>query len=327
MRSRAFTLIELLVVIAIIAILAAILFPVFAQAKMAAKKTSALSNVKQLGTSVQIYIADQDDTFPLQGSYNGGTNNWRTRSGQGSIYCAVPEGSVIGGREIEPRRSEESLFIFNAIRPYTKNINMYESTGLANVNPGFTAFNNAQLANLGFSYNGIIHSYSATAIAQPSRLPLFWQPWRQNYTGGLFTSPMLDCGPTGAGPNCRFNPSGYPNPGGGGGYGYTPWVPTVDPRILNLAAYGTTSLVVHTDSSARAYNFGGLPRWPQHAVLNVNTNPVSSADPAGDQWSWYWMTDCVAPGAAKGSAPYYPGYFRPDSEYAYTVAQCDHGSG
>jgi prepilin-type N-terminal cleavage/methylation domain-containing protein/prepilin-type processing-associated H-X9-DG protein len=61
-RSRAFTLIELLVVIAIIAILAAILFPVFAQAKVAAKKTNAISQVKQIGTSWQLYAADHDDT-------------------------------------------------------------------------------------------------------------------------------------------------------------------------------------------------------------------------------------------------------------------------
>jgi len=60
---RAFTLIELLVVIAIIAILAAILFPVFAQAKMAAKKTQDLSNMKQMGMGTMLYIADFDDTY------------------------------------------------------------------------------------------------------------------------------------------------------------------------------------------------------------------------------------------------------------------------
>ncbi len=65
MRTRAFTLIELLVVIAIIAILAAILFPVFAQAKYSAKKVSSLSNVKQLQTASLIYGSDYDDQIPL----------------------------------------------------------------------------------------------------------------------------------------------------------------------------------------------------------------------------------------------------------------------
>ena len=62
--KQAFTLIELLVVIAIIAILAAILFPVFAQAKLAAKKASDLSNLKQIGTSVYLYTNDYDDFIP-----------------------------------------------------------------------------------------------------------------------------------------------------------------------------------------------------------------------------------------------------------------------
>ncbi|MBS1719832.1 MAG: prepilin-type N-terminal cleavage/methylation domain-containing protein [Armatimonadetes bacterium] len=61
--KRAFTLIELLVVIAIIAILAAILFPVFAQAKVAAKATQHLSNMKQMMTSTFIYHGDYDDTM------------------------------------------------------------------------------------------------------------------------------------------------------------------------------------------------------------------------------------------------------------------------
>jgi prepilin-type N-terminal cleavage/methylation domain-containing protein/prepilin-type processing-associated H-X9-DG protein len=63
-QKHAFTLIELLVVIAIIAILAAILFPVFAQAKLAAKKAVDLSNLKQLGLGTLMYSNDYDDFFP-----------------------------------------------------------------------------------------------------------------------------------------------------------------------------------------------------------------------------------------------------------------------
>ena len=61
---RAFTLIELLVTIAIIAILAAILFPVFAQAKKSAKRAGCLSNLRQIGAANELYLADADDTMP-----------------------------------------------------------------------------------------------------------------------------------------------------------------------------------------------------------------------------------------------------------------------
>lgn len=64
--SKAFTLIELLVVIAIIAILAAILFPVFAQAKAAAKSAVCLSDQKQIALGAIMYCNDYDDSFPLQ---------------------------------------------------------------------------------------------------------------------------------------------------------------------------------------------------------------------------------------------------------------------
>src|SRR5881296_1738464 len=64
-----FTLIELLVVIAIIAILAAILFPVFAQAREKARQTACLSNEKQMGTAVQMYAQDYDEGLPAWDSY------------------------------------------------------------------------------------------------------------------------------------------------------------------------------------------------------------------------------------------------------------------
>jgi prepilin-type N-terminal cleavage/methylation domain-containing protein/prepilin-type processing-associated H-X9-DG protein len=63
-QEEAFTLIELLVVIAIIAVLAAILFPVFARAKDGGRKAACQSNLRQLGTAVAMYVQDWDETFP-----------------------------------------------------------------------------------------------------------------------------------------------------------------------------------------------------------------------------------------------------------------------
>lgn len=107
-RKSAFTLIELLVVIAIIAILAAILFPVFAQAKMAAKKASDGSNLKQLGLAELMYCNDYDDTFALGDTYANGVTpatmnadwlTWREliypyiKNGQGIIADSTHTGA------------------------------------------------------------------------------------------------------------------------------------------------------------------------------------------------------------------------------------------
>jgi prepilin-type N-terminal cleavage/methylation domain-containing protein/prepilin-type processing-associated H-X9-DG protein len=97
MKSRAFTLIELLVVIAIIAILAAILFPVFAQAKAAAKKTQSLSNMKNVSLGMLLYTSDNEDKFPalqIYGQAPGdapGTCNLQTKW-QDAIYPYVKNG-------------------------------------------------------------------------------------------------------------------------------------------------------------------------------------------------------------------------------------------
>ena len=109
LRSRAFTLIELLVVIAIIAILAAILFPVFAQAKKAAKKTVDLSNTKQQALSATMYAGDVDDVFP----YDQGGSPGMTYYGQPYINGAM-----------DPKASTNWV---RSTYPYTKSFGIYLS--------------------------------------------------------------------------------------------------------------------------------------------------------------------------------------------------------
>jgi prepilin-type N-terminal cleavage/methylation domain-containing protein len=91
-KQRAFTLIELLVVIAIIAILAAILFPVFAQAKLAAKKTADLSNLNQMGLATLMYASDYDDDYPRNDYLGVGRQTWAPITWRETIAPYVKNG-------------------------------------------------------------------------------------------------------------------------------------------------------------------------------------------------------------------------------------------
>lgn len=98
---RAFTLIELLVVIAIIAILAAILFPVFAKAREAARKISCVSNLRQIGTGMSMYVQDYDGVFPTPDAANlqaVGDPYGESYSGHGSYL----PGLVTLGDQVSP---------------------------------------------------------------------------------------------------------------------------------------------------------------------------------------------------------------------------------
>src|SRR5262249_25390861 len=102
-RRLAFTLIELLVVIAIIAILAAILFPVFAQARESARKTACLSNLKQIGNAFVLYCQDYDE--------RGNINSWNSNT----FGDSPPGGAGLGILQIFQQR----------LYPYVKNYGVY----------------------------------------------------------------------------------------------------------------------------------------------------------------------------------------------------------
>jgi prepilin-type N-terminal cleavage/methylation domain-containing protein len=329
-RKRAFTLIELLVVIAIIAILAAILFPVFAAAKLAAKKTQTLAQFKQTGLSTNIYITDSDDVFPLAMSFDSLANHWRY-SGATAV-TAIPAGwTSTGGRDTFPRIEEDRSVIWNSIQPYTKSYAVYEASGLGITNHWNFVQSNAngapQPAKVNLTYNGLLHSWSATAVNQPSKLPMMLENYKENTLGGMLALPQLCCSDPGS--NCRFNPGGYPQSGqtqcaAGSGRGDV-WLASTDPGNFTIWVYNHTMCFVATDTSAKAITMNA-PDWPLYAQ-NVNSSPWSSFDPTGVAGSPKWLSLCVAPGGVKPNPIYYAGYFRPDSQYDYTLTQCDFGGG
>jgi prepilin-type N-terminal cleavage/methylation domain-containing protein/prepilin-type processing-associated H-X9-DG protein len=108
---RAFTLIELLVVIAIIAILAALLFPVFAQAREAARKTTCASNQRQLGMAISMYSQDYDETLPS--TWDGGNGDGSSSGSGGWIAFA----NFLGPTRFDPAAG--------ALHGYVKNAAIY----------------------------------------------------------------------------------------------------------------------------------------------------------------------------------------------------------
>src|SRR5436853_6238532 len=113
-KRSGFTLIELLVVIAVIAIIAAILFPVFARAREKARQATCLSNLKQLGAAVMMYMSDYDESFPFVLSYSGNCN-CPANTGDNGKFPVVPD--VTG---LEPQ-----FQLVTVVAQYVKNVDVW----------------------------------------------------------------------------------------------------------------------------------------------------------------------------------------------------------
>lgn len=251
--KKAFTLIELLVVIAIIAILAAILFPVFAQAKMAAKKTASLSNVKQLGTAVNIYAGDYDDVLPRSVGMYGGQYMW-------TYWHDVPADWRSNNAEWVEFMNGTPV---NSVQQYLKNVQMLEAPGVRkDTSLGGTPVNGKSAASVGYAYNGLLSSYSATGIASVSTTPLFSQIQGNNRVGYGFALPALWCD-DGAAP-CQYVPASPTC-----GTALNGEVSVLFTDMGSQWLYGRSQTWTNADSSARVHRMG----------MNVNGRTDFRNDP------------------------------------------------
>lgn len=267
--KRAFTLIELLVVIAIIAILAAILFPVFAQAKAAAKKTAAISNAKQSGTAILLYAADNDDLFPCGNVPNLTVSTVQYRPNDDTNQ------NPNGWFNYPVAQDEYALMWNNSTEPYRKNYDLLDAPGMPTVKISGSVWDAGyanplkQPKNGHFTFNGFLHHWSTTAVAAPSILPLLWQgTGKLSKVGSAMANPRLNC--TGTGP-CLYNPGGLPQSGAVGTSMYRITYPMRSVGGPSFWTYGQGLIFVATDSSARFVNVGRGNR----SAFPASTNTVN----------------------------------------------------
>ncbi len=199
MPKRGFTLIELLVVIAIIAILAAILFPVFAQARSKARQTSDLSNQKQIGMAYLMYIQDYDETFPAA---------YQSASRVLNVYWSPVD--LIASRQGEPWTTRYSIMGANVIYPYTKNYAIWAAPGGTELNQfnNDSSFKPGVKPNLiSYTFNGLLGWTSEAIVSHPANAVLIWPGTGKDNERGNGASNGIPCGDASCGP---VDPAGFP---------------------------------------------------------------------------------------------------------------------
>lgn len=267
-QRRAFTLIELLVVIAIIAILAAILFPVFTNAKLQAKKTQSLSNLKNTVLATLMYQNNDDDLFPQGTSWVPARGEWNWN------YLMPVPATQLAASEPAWKRDAAATFVFNAIQPYMKNNAIYECPGgtrIARTGSYTPATIPSSLPGTTYTYNGLMNSYPSTAVANPTGAILFWHGHGKRSMIGIgYTSPWLVCNTPG---DCVYIP---PKAGclTGGLNGQTSGY-TTNSSKTGLDVFGNTIVMAFTDGHAKS------------RVIGVNGTPNARTDPRTDPWGSY----------------------------------------